>query len=181
MRLFIGLEPSSAFREALKDLQDRLRRAGVNGRYLDPGNLHLTLAFIGEWPDDVTAILPPVQEPFPLVLSHVGIFQRAHVLWAGVAPSKALADLAAQVRQRLDSVGIPYDPQPFNPHITLMRKPVLPGEGLPVEIRPLPAEMTVREVCLYQSERRAEGMAYTVIGGTIRNGGADHLLNDCVD
>ena len=126
-------------------------------------------------------ILPPVQEPFPLVLSHVGIFQRAHVLWAGVAPSKALADLAAQVRQRLDSVGIPYDPQPFNPHITLMRKPVLPGEGLPVEIRPLPAEMTVREVCLYQSERRAEGMAYTVIGGTIRNGGADHLLNDCVD
>ena len=31
-------------------------------------------------------------------------------------------------------------------------------------IKPLPAVMTVREVCLYRSERGPEGMVYTVIG-----------------
>ena len=33
---------------ALAVLQDRLRCAGITGRYLDPSNLHMTLAFIGE-------------------------------------------------------------------------------------------------------------------------------------
>ena len=58
MRLFVGIRPSEEFRAALALLQDRLRAAGVTGRYLDPSNLHLTLAFIGEWPEDVTEVLP---------------------------------------------------------------------------------------------------------------------------
>lgn len=47
MRLFIGLQPSQQFREALSLVQDSLRANGVTGRYLDPSNLHMTLAFIG--------------------------------------------------------------------------------------------------------------------------------------
>ena len=50
MRLFAGLRPPDAFRSALSLLQDRLRAAGVTGQYLDPSNLHMTLAFVGEWP-----------------------------------------------------------------------------------------------------------------------------------
>ena len=166
MRLFAAIEPSSAFREALSDLQDRLRGAGVGGRYLDPACLHLTLAFIGEWPEDVTEVLPPVEAPFPITLSHIGLFRQARVLWAGVEMSEGLFHLAARVRQKLRDAGIPFDPQAFNPHITLIRKPVLPDEDLLWQMKPLPVSMTVREVCLYQSERRAEGMAYTVIGRT---------------
>ena len=63
MRLFVGIRPSEAFRSALALLEDRLRAAGVTGRYLDASNLHMTLAFIGEWPEDpedVTAVLPEV-------------------------------------------------------------------------------------------------------------------------
>ena len=48
MRLFTALRPSDEFRAALADLQDRIRAAGVTGRYLDPSNLHMTMAFIGE-------------------------------------------------------------------------------------------------------------------------------------
>ena len=172
MRLFAALQPSDILLEALSDLQNRLRMAGVAGRYLDPAGLHLTLAFIGEWPDDVTAVLPSVEEPFPVTLSGIGVFRQAKVLWAGVEPSAPLNGLAALVRQKLRSAGIPYDPQDFNPHITLIRKPVLPDEGLLSEIRPLPAVMTVRRVCLYRSERREEGMAYTVIGRTNGQGEA---------
>ena len=167
MRLFAALEPSPAFLDALTELQDRLRAAGVTGRYRDPAGLHLTLAFIGEWPGDVTA-LPPVTEPFPITLSRIGVFSRAGVLWAGVAPSSALDALAARVRQGLRNAGIPFNHQAFNPHITLIRKPALPDEGLLEAVRPRPASMIVRDVCLYRSERTEQGMAYAVIRRTGR-------------
>ena len=163
MRLFIALQPSATFLTGLKDIQDQLRSAGVGGRYLAPDNLHLTLAFIGEWPVDITAMMPCIEEPFSLVLSDIGIFSRAKVLWAGVKPSEPLNALAAQIRQNLHNASIPYDPQPFNPHITLIRKPSLPGDTLP-EIKVSPVSMTVKEVCLYQSEHTENGMRYTVIG-----------------
>ena len=164
MRIFVALEPSPAFRDALSAVQDRLRSAGVTGRYLTPDNLHLTLAFIGEWPAAVTGLLPAVREPFPITLSHLGVFPEARVLWAGTAPSQALDELAAQVRNVLKEAGIPFDPKGFYPHITLLRKPAVPA-GLDLSgIALPPACMTVREVCLYRSEHTPDGMAYTVIG-----------------
>ena len=86
MRLFIGLQPTAEFRTALTDLQMQLQSAGVNGRYLSPSNLHLTLAFIGESSENLTEILPNVADPFSITLSHIGIFTKAKVLWAGIKP-----------------------------------------------------------------------------------------------
>ena len=167
MRLVVGLRPAETFRAALKGAQDRLRAAGVEGRYLDPANLHLTLAFIGEWPEDVTPVLPAVMEPFEIELAGPGIFPVAKVLWAGVKPSAALDCLAGEARDRLAANRIPFDPKPFNPHITLVRKPLLPaGLVLPETVFPA-AAMTVKEVCLYRSERGENGMEYTVIGSTL--------------
>ncbi len=163
-RLFVALEPSPDFRAALSALQDSLREAGVAGRYLEPSNLHMTLAFIGQWTEDAAALLPRVGKPFPITLSHIGVFERADVLWAGVRPSDALDALAAEVRAILDEAGVPYDHQPFNPHITLARKPVIPASVLLPELTVPPVSMTVSEVCLYRSERGENGMEYTVIG-----------------
>ena len=164
MRLFVGLRPPEEFRSALAVLQNRLRDAGVTGRYLDPSNLHMTLAFIGEWPDDITPLLPPAARRFSLKLSRPGVFPEAKVLWAGVEPSAELDRLAEETRRSLAGHGIPFDPKPFNPHFTLIRKPVIPegvnlsGIGIP------PAEMPVDEVCLYRSARGENGMVYSVIG-----------------
>ena len=164
MRLFIALEPSPAFRDALAALQERLRAAGVTARWREPDSLHLTLAFIGMWPEDITPLLPPVSKPFPLTLSHLGVFPEAHVLWAGVAPSEALDSLAARVRHILADAGIPFDRMRFYPHITLARKPSVPSGVCLSEIEVLPAAMTVRDVCLYRSDSGKNGMIYTVIG-----------------
>ncbi len=166
MRLFVALEPSPAFRDALSRLQDRLRQAGITGRYLTPSNLHLTLAFIGEWPEDVTPVLPPVSRPFSIALSRPGIFPGARVLWAGVDECAPLNALARRVRECLTASGIPHDPQAFNPHITLLRKPVLPREDLLSSVEVPKASMTVREVCLYRSCRTEQGLTYSVIGRT---------------
>lgn len=168
MRIFIGIRPSDEFRAALALLEDRLRDAGVTGRYLDPSNLHLTLAFIGEWPDaaGVLEVLPAVREPFSVTLSHPGIFPGANVLWAGIEPSEELEQLAAQVGKNLDDAGIPYDRKAFKAHITLARKPAVPEGIVLPEIAVPRVSMTVDEVCLYRSDRGENGMEYTVIGRT---------------
>ena len=167
MRLFVGLRPSDEFRSALSLLQDSLRAAGVTGRFPDPSGLHMTLAFIGEWPEEVTEVLPKVEEPFPLVLSHIGFFPEAKVLWAGVEESAALERLAARVRYILADSGIPFDPKRFNPHITLARKPSFPAGVIVSGIEIPRAMMTVEEVCLYRSDRGENGMVYTVIGSSM--------------
>ena len=166
MRIFIGIRPSDEFRAALALLEDRLRDAGVTGRYLDPSNLHLTLAFIGEWPEDVTEVLPEVDRPFSLVLSHLGYFPEAKVLWAGVEQSGELERLAGRVRRSLAEAGIPFDPKRFNPHITLVRKPSVPAGVILSEIAVPSAVTEVAEVCLYRSDRGKDGMVYTVIGSS---------------
>ena len=164
MRLFAGLRPSGEFRDALALLQGRLQTAGVAAKYLDPSNLHMTLAFIGEWPENITALLPAVDQPFQLALSRVGLFPEAKVIWAGVETSDALNRLADQVRSRLSEASIPFDPRPFVPHITLGRKPAVPPELELSEIEIPSAVMTVKDVCLYRSDREENGMVYSVIG-----------------
>lgn len=166
MRLFVALQPSPGFRAALEDLQERLQSAGVTGKFRDPSGLHLTLAFIGDWPDDVTEVLPAVEKPFSITLSHLGVFPEANVLWAGIQPCGELEQLAGQVRHRLADEGIPFDRKRFNPHITLARKPSVPGNVILSDI-PVPAvSMIVDEICLYRSDRGKNGTAYTVIGKT---------------
>ncbi|MBR6300039.1 MAG: RNA 2',3'-cyclic phosphodiesterase [Clostridia bacterium] len=170
MRIFVALQPAPAFRDALLSVQDRLRTAGVTGRYLPPSNLHLTLAFIGVWPEDITELLPSVQTPFPVTLSHLGIFPKARVLWAGVEASEALSDLARRVRNVLSAAEIPFDKQDFNPHITLVRKPAVPEHRLLSEIEMPQATMIVKDVCLYRSDHLENGMEYTVIGRSKKEG-----------
>ena len=166
MRLFVGIRPSDEFRSALATLQDRLRAAGVTGRYPEPSSLHMTLAFIGEWPEEVTDVLPDTDRPFSLNLSHVGYYPEAKVLWAGVEKSDALQRLAGRVRHSLAEAGILFDPKRFNPHITLVRKPSVPAGVILSEIEVPQAAMIVDEVCLYRSDRGKNGMVYTVIGST---------------
>ena len=164
MRLFIAIKPDRDFLAALTGLQDSLRAAGVGGKYLEPDNLYLTLAFVGQWEEDLTPLLPAVAKPFTLTLDKPGIFPAADVLWAGLRPSGELDALAARVRKNLTGKTVPFDPRPFYPHITLARKPSLP-EGFDLKEVCVPKTvMEVKEVCLYKSERGENGMVYTVIG-----------------
>ena len=166
MRIFAAIRPTDAFRAVLSALQDSLRAAGVTGRYLDPSNLHMTLAFVGNWPDNISGLLPEVKEPFSVTLSSPGIFPAAKVLWAGVEPCPALDRLAAEVQEIFTANGIPFDPKPCSPHITLVRKPSVPA-GLDLAKIPVPsASMAVEEVCLYRSDHEENGIVYTVIGSS---------------
>lgn len=67
MRLFFALGFSPATRQAIAQVQQRLRRAAPTARCPAEGNLHLTLAFLGEVPparlEDATAALEALSPP----------------------------------------------------------------------------------------------------------------------
>ena len=51
MRLFIAIPLSDAMKDALTAVQDEMYDNGVRGNFTSRENMHLTLAFIGEYPD----------------------------------------------------------------------------------------------------------------------------------
>ena len=71
MRLFLAINLSDPMKDALTEAQAALRRQGVRGKETTRENLHLTLAFIGEYndPDGVMDVVEAVPfHPFSLKL-----------------------------------------------------------------------------------------------------------------
>ncbi len=164
MRLFIAVKLNRKMKDALTGLQDHMRRAGVRGNFTKRENLHLTLAFIGEYPDkdEVIDVLEGISfEPFRISLDGAGSF--GSLWWAGIGGSGDLKSLSGRLRRALAAADIPFDRKKFSPHITLVRKPQSGTGSIPEEVlQALPrAEMTVDHISLMRSDRGKQGMIYT--------------------
>ena len=165
MRLFIAIQLSDAWKDALEEAQDALFHSGVTGNYTPVENVHITLAFIGDYPDPdevMEALETVVFRPFTLRLGGFGNF--GDLWWAGVGQSDELKACARKVRHALALAGIPYDRKRFSPHITLVRRAHIkrmPG----IELPDIP--MNVDSISLMRSDRGKRGMIYTEIGRII--------------
>ena len=161
MRLFIAIKLNSEIRNALTDVQKHLIRRGIRGNYTNTDNLHITLAFIGEYdePDFVTEVISEVPfSPFPISLSALGHF--GDLWWVGISDNVELVSYVKRLHQALSEAGIPFDKKKFSPHITLIRKAIgsLPAVSVPK------TAMRVDHISLMRSERGPKGMIYTEIG-----------------
>ena len=165
MRLFIAIRFPDEILNALLAFQQELASCGLRGRWAPPENLHLTLAFIGEYgrPDEVTDAMASVPfAPFSLRLDGMGRF--GDLYWAGLAENRALSGYVRGLRHALADRHIPFDRKRFSPHITLVRKAVFLGESALPEATPPTGEAEIRRVSLMRSERGKNGMIYTEIG-----------------
>ena len=164
MRLFIGISPTDEIRKSLVKMQNYLQRHGTTGSYLTSENLHMTLSFIGEYPE-VDPIMDAMEEmsfsAFPIVYSHIGTF-RESIVWGGIEPSEPLMILVKVLRRQLALADIPFDNSSFSPHFTLARHTDFSRGIPPVEIEPV--AMSVDRITLYRSDRGKSGMVYTEIG-----------------
>src|SRR5439155_9234477 len=135
LRLFVGIE----FPPELKLRLSQLCIAGLPGaRWLDPGNFHLTLRFIGEIGEDVAADVDEAlaqlrARRFSLQLAGTGVFggNRPHTLWVGVERHPDLILLHDKIELALIRTGLAPEPRRFAPHVTLarLRDPVLDALG----------------------------------------------------
>jgi len=123
LRLFVGI----GFPPELK-LRLSMLCSGVPGaKWVDSGNFHLTLRFIGEIGEDIAAdindaLLRLRARRFTLQVAGVGVFgDKPRSLWAGVERTPELVALRDKVEQALMRVGLPPEPRKFAPHVTLAR------------------------------------------------------------
>lgn len=164
MRLFVGISPSDEIRKALIKAQHFLSRHGITGSCLTQENLHMTLVFIGEYPD-ADPVLDAMEaasfDPFPITYSHIGTF-RESIVWGGIDKSESVESLSKRLRYELAKAEIPFDNSGFVPHFTLVRHADFSKGIPPVGITPV--SMTVQEITLFRSDRGKNGMLYTPVG-----------------
>ncbi len=164
MRLFIAVNFEKSVVDSLVSLQEYLRSSGVTGNYTKRENLHMTLAFIGEYgnPDDVLDAMESVElKPVTVMLNGVRHFRDMY--FAIAEEDQRLKGYVRRLRRALAENGIPFDRKKFSPHITLIRK-VSYINGLP-ELAELPLiETEVSRVSLMLSERGKNRMIYSELG-----------------
>src|SRR4051812_10209356 len=94
MRFFIALEIPDSSQAQIKLVQQELKQIIPSVRLTDPQKLHLTIAFVGEQPDDkkeelVDLLKKSAQNisPFSVTPAYIDGFpnlHHAHTFWVGV-------------------------------------------------------------------------------------------------
>jgi 2'-5' RNA ligase len=179
LRAFVALEIGEDLRAALGDVQRRLRKAEARVAWVAPGNVHLTLVFLGDvFRAQVRALAPRLDEAaagvpaFAWRAGRPGSFGRPgapRVLWVGVDPvPQALLDLRRRVAEAVAAGGLPVEARPFAPHLTIGR--VRGAQGADRLTALLASSTTVpagaveaRRVRLMRSILNPGGAAYSVL------------------
>lgn len=173
MRLFYGLSLPPRVRGHVRDYA-LLAAGAIPGRYALPENYHMTLAFLGEVPDERIREAADVLVrcacafPAPRVTltspSHFGREQNAILILRGESEPN-LAPLHEALVRALRAQGLPFDPGPFSPHVTLARHARL-AESRPPAFSPI--VFTADRACLFLSARDAENvLRYTPLSEAV--------------
>lgn len=128
LRLFVAVDLPQPTQQAVAGLFTNLRGA----RWVKPHQLHITLRFMGQTPEDElpairTRLASVRAAAFALAARGVGSFpagaRRARVLWLGLEPKPPLLDLESEVSRVLRGLAATAQEErrPFSPHLTLAR------------------------------------------------------------
>ncbi len=151
--MFFALWPDDAVRAALADWATVLQ--GVcGGRATRPGNLHMTLAFLGDVEPARCEALKQVAggvtpRKFALVVDQPGYWKHNRIAWAGAsADPPELAGMVGKLRGALTEAGFVFDRKPFVSHVTLLRKASPPAAmpSLPPFVWPTNGFALIRSV-----------------------------------
>src|SRR5579864_6239270 len=157
MRLFTGIDLPEQVRERLERLLMHLRPA-AHLKWSAVYNLHLTLKFIGEWPEEKLT-----------ELEGLGWFPNPHhprVFWVGLQAGENLTALVRDTEEALAPLGVAKDDRAFAPHLTLARiKDPVPLEPLRKAIALLEStefgSFPADRFHLYRSQPGSAGSIYT--------------------
>lgn len=131
-RLFIAVPLPTAVQDQVAAVADHLQDTEMPIRWVDPGNSHLTLHFIGETEPEMAELLRMTlgaavssHAPFELRTAEPGAFpslRRPRVLWLGLwGPAHRLESLYNDIGDFLDDFGLEIEEADFHAHITLGR------------------------------------------------------------
>ncbi|SLM62050.1 MULTISPECIES: RNA 2',3'-cyclic phosphodiesterase [Dickeya] len=161
-RLFFALPLPESISEQIVQWRAAYFPAHI-GRPVLGANLHLTLAFLGEVSDQKAQVLQTLagrirQPAFTLTLNDAGHWPRPGVVWLGCRQApRGLLQLANMLRSQAARNGCYQSPQPFHPHITLLR-----GVDSPLALPAATFRWTVQaeQFLLYESHTGAGRTRY---------------------
>ncbi|NNK78842.1 MAG: RNA 2',3'-cyclic phosphodiesterase [Litoreibacter sp.] len=168
MRVFVAIDVPETIRREIETLQNAIGA----GRRVPAENLHLTLRFLGEQPEETVeeahhALSTIRAAAFDLQLAGVGSFgsRSPQLIYADIARCPDLTELVRRITRRLRQAGVEFRKQRFRPHVTIARLPkILSGFELE-KVREFLAEhaafrgtpFRVRSFELYQSTLSPRG------------------------
>jgi RNA 2',3'-cyclic 3'-phosphodiesterase len=178
VRLFFAVELPDEVQTALGKLRSAEPWAR-DYRWVEPASMHVTLAFLGEQPEDALETLSQLgaaaatsSPPGKLGIGQPGTFgsRRApRVLWIGLEGDLArLQHLHQALSQQLKARGFPVEERTFSPHITLARRRERAASGLqplwPPAEQPHAHPAPLDRLTLFQSHLSPAGARYTPVG-----------------
>lgn len=126
-RLFFAIWLTDRQRDALRDTV-RPVLGGIEGDFVDRRNWHVTLVFVGEFPDSKLASLQASVadirfEPFRLRFDRAGFWPRPKIacLETAVVPDE-LQRLVGRIREAAEPFGVRPEEHMYRPHITIARR-----------------------------------------------------------
>jgi 2'-5' RNA ligase len=172
MRLFVAVPVPPAAEAAIDDALAPWRDAVPGARWIEAGNRHITLRFLGEVGEErrgevETGLAGAAAGSggFALGLDTLGAFpraERARVLWVGLSDSSGgVARLAASVSAALEPVVASREAHPFVAHLTVAR--LDPPRSLPDDLLATPVPpvgWTADRVVLFRSHLGAGSPRY---------------------
>lgn len=181
IRAFVAIDLPPVFQSNLesviRQLRDQLPSVAI--RWVPVKNIHLTLKFLGDTPQQKISLLEKNlkeeaarHHPFDLALGQAGAFpsvNKPRVIWVGLSAAEDLKLLAHGIERQAGLLGWTPEERPFSPHLTLGRV----GRDLPAaqlrrigealqSIRVEPSSAyRVTDFHLYRSDLQPAGAVYT--------------------
>jgi 2'-5' RNA ligase len=178
IRIFISVFVPKEIVNIKEMLKTTIDTRGIKIRWIQDGNMHLTLKFIGNTTeksiDSINNAIHDLVKDTPFInlsISGTGCFSkrdRANTLWVGIKGDlDKLEQLILNINNKLEPLGFPIERRKFLPHIAIARinpnqkkKPDI-SNFLNTTFMELP--MKIVKINLMQSQSFPKGSFYTIL------------------
>ena len=175
-RIFIGIPAGDQIKSILPILKSAVDCSSSFIKWIPSENIHLTLYFLGEIPnDDVPNLIHSIEynisiSQFFLSISGTGVFpssKSARVLWLGIEKGiNELKLLHNQIGKSIREFSDNYEKNKFVPHISIAKIKQAFGK---IDVLPFlnsvysPIEIELNSISMYESKLFPEGAQYIEI------------------
>ncbi len=179
IRSFLAIELPKPILKKIGGVQEDLKSAHAEVRWVHPEKIHLTLKFFGNIEESkVDSIFKTIEEPlqthqpFLLKVRGVGAFpqwRNPRIIWMGLVDGdEILNTLQKEIETQLEKIGFQPEDRPFHPHLTLGRMKSPKGKEALVERMERYKErefgdFPVERVVLFKSDLKPSGPIYTAL------------------
>ena len=172
MRLFISINLEEQLVDQFYKKVEEFKEHSIRGRFPQPGNMHITVVFLGET-ENVEAVKQAMDQisahPFELKFKKISKFTRrgSETYFISMRRNSMLQYINEQLTESLSKAGFEPDRSEYTPHLTLGRNVAFNSdfdfEELSKEVAEMKARMKVEKISLMKSERVEGKQKYTEI------------------